>query len=123
MHIVQCALMFLLLESGACKNRGLRKGSDSSETLRLVAKKAQMAHRIITEPMGAKRQEETRVFHWQDDFAIIPRQDSIPAKIWMTVPDKASVSKEVQVEGHVPHLACGSPCKSLASDFQKSSGW
>ena len=82
-----------------------------------------MAHRITTEPMGARREEETRVFHWRDEFANIPRQDSIPAKIWMTVPDKASVSTEVQVEGHVPDLVCGSPCESLAPDSHKISGW
>ena len=97
MHIVRCVLVLLLLKNSACRSRGLSKGSDSSETTRGVARSAKMAYRMTIRHLGGRKQEETRVFHWRDDFATIPRQDSIPAKIWMTVPDKASISSEVQV--------------------------
>ena len=118
MHIVQCALVFYLLKSGACKSMDLRKSSDSSELIRLVARNAEMAHRKIVEPVGVRRQEEIRLVHWRDDFNYIPRQNSIPAKIWMTVPDKANVSTEVQVDkhasvsdpaAHVDHMQSGCP--------------
>ena len=111
MHILQCALVFSLLGSGSCRSRGLKRSPDSSEAIRLVARTAEMAHRKFIEPMGVRRQEETRIFHWRDDSAYIPRQNSIPAKIWMTVPDKATISTDVQVET-CARPQCSSPCES-----------
>ena len=97
MQSLLCVLASLLLGSGVCSSRGISIGPEKSKVVRIAGRTDEWGHRGGIGPLEARRREETKTFHWQTHFLSIPRQDRIPAKMWMTVPDKASISNDVQV--------------------------